>query len=79
MMFAVVYLTSKLAMVSGRGLQPSAFSLQPSAFSLQLFGSYTLIRNIFRWLALALLAYVGAAWLAAADWARCLGRRSDGP
>jgi Mn2+/Fe2+ NRAMP family transporter len=29
--------------------------------SLQVWGSYTTIRNIFRWLALALLAYIGAA------------------
>src|SRR5581483_2679315 len=34
---------------------------------LQIFGSYTLIRNIFRWLALVLLAYVGAALLAKPD------------
>ena len=33
----------------------------------QLFGSYTLIRNTFRWLALSLLAYVGAAILARPD------------
>jgi Mn2+/Fe2+ NRAMP family transporter len=33
-------------------------------FALQVFGSYVLIRDIFRWLALALLAYVGAAVLA---------------
>ena len=32
--------------------------------ALQIFGSYTLIRNVFRWLALSLLAYVGAAFLA---------------
>jgi Mn2+/Fe2+ NRAMP family transporter len=31
---------------------------------LQFVGSYTLIRNVFRWLSLALLAYVGAAFLA---------------
>jgi Mn2+/Fe2+ NRAMP family transporter len=31
---------------------------------LQIWGSYTTIRNLFRWLALALLAYVGAAILA---------------
>jgi Mn2+/Fe2+ NRAMP family transporter len=31
---------------------------------LQIWGSYTLIRNVFRWLALALLAYVGSAILA---------------
>jgi NRAMP (natural resistance-associated macrophage protein)-like metal ion transporter len=35
---------------------------------LQIFGSYILIRNIFRWLALVLLAYVGAAFLAKPDW-----------
>ncbi len=34
---------------------------------LQVFGSYLLIRNLFRWLALALLAYVGAAFLAHPD------------
>lgn len=33
-------------------------------FALQVWGSYTLIRNIFRWLALTLLAYVGSAILA---------------
>jgi Mn2+/Fe2+ NRAMP family transporter len=32
--------------------------------ALQLWGSYTLIRNLFRWLALALLAYIPAALLA---------------
>jgi len=36
-------------------------------FALQLWGSYTLIRNIFRWLALTLLAYVGSAFLAKPD------------
>jgi NRAMP (natural resistance-associated macrophage protein)-like metal ion transporter len=35
--------------------------------ALQLYGSYILIRNIFRWLALVLLAYVGAAVLAKPD------------
>jgi NRAMP (natural resistance-associated macrophage protein)-like metal ion transporter len=33
----------------------------------QFFGSYTLLRNIFRWLALALFAYVAAALLAKPD------------
>jgi Mn2+/Fe2+ NRAMP family transporter len=36
-------------------------------FALQVWGSYTLIRNIFRWLALTLLAYIGAAVLAKPD------------
>ncbi|MBV8816696.1 MAG: divalent metal cation transporter [Verrucomicrobia bacterium] len=33
----------------------------------QIWGSYTLIRNSFRWLALSLLAYVGSAFLAKPD------------
>jgi NRAMP (natural resistance-associated macrophage protein)-like metal ion transporter len=41
-------------------------------FALQVFGSYTLIRNLFRWLALALLAYIGAAFFAQADPAEVL-------
>jgi NRAMP (natural resistance-associated macrophage protein)-like metal ion transporter len=35
--------------------------------ALQVFGSYTLIRNIFRWLALALFAYIASAFLARPD------------
>jgi NRAMP (natural resistance-associated macrophage protein)-like metal ion transporter len=38
-----------------------------SIFALQVWGSYELIRNIFRWLALTLLAYVGSAILARPD------------
>ena len=36
--------------------------------ALQIWGSYTLIRNVFRWLALVLLAYIGSAVLARPDW-----------
>jgi NRAMP (natural resistance-associated macrophage protein)-like metal ion transporter len=36
--------------------------------ALQIWGSYTLIRDIFRWLALVLLAYVAAAFLAKPVW-----------
>ena len=36
--------------------------------ALQFWGSYVLIRNIFRWLALVLLAYVGAALLGRPNW-----------
>lgn len=39
-----------------------------SILALQIWGSYTLIRNIFRWLSLVLLAYIGAAILARPDW-----------
>jgi Mn2+/Fe2+ NRAMP family transporter len=35
-----------------------------SVLALQIWGSYTIIRNVFRWLALALLAYLGSALLA---------------
>ena len=110
MMFAVVYLCSKLGQVAGRGLFavirqhypkwllyfflvtavvgniieaaadlggmaaalnviiPVPFGgmvvlLGVSVLSMQLW-RYTLLRNIFRWLALALLAYVGSAILA---------------
>jgi Mn2+/Fe2+ NRAMP family transporter len=42
--------------------------------ALQIWGSYMLIRNIFRWLALALLAYVGSGILAKPDaWAVLAG------
>jgi NRAMP (natural resistance-associated macrophage protein)-like metal ion transporter len=36
--------------------------------TMQIWGSYRLIARIFKWLALALLAYVGAALLAHPDW-----------
>jgi Mn2+/Fe2+ NRAMP family transporter len=115
MMFAVVYLSSKLGQLSGRGLFgairdyyprwvlyftlvgvligntieaaadlggiaaavqllvpiPRALIVIGAAaliFGLQVWGSYKLIRNVFRWLALTLLAYVGAAFLAQPDW-----------
>ena len=119
MMFAVVYLSSKLAMVSGRALFQAIRDFYPKwvlyplllgvlignvieaaanlggmaaalnmfipvpipwlvaglailIFAMQCIASYTTIRNIFRWLALALLAYVGAAILAKPDFAAAL-------
>lgn len=111
MMFTVVYLSSKLGQVSGRGLFHVIKDFYPGwllwavlggvmigntieaaadlggmaaalgifipiatpwivvivalpLLGLQVWGSYAMIRSIFRWLALALLAYVGAALLA---------------
>ena len=111
MMFAVVYLCSKLGQVAGQGLfavikqnysrkilafflitavvgniieagadiggMAAALNLlvpipipvivvvvTATVLILQIWGSYALIRNIFRWLALALLAYIGSAILA---------------
>jgi len=111
MMFAVVYLCSKLGQVAGRGLfavirdrysRPILYFFLITAvignvieagadiggmaaalnllvpipigwmvvgitltiLGLQIWGSYTLIRDVFRWLALALLAYIGSAFLA---------------
>jgi NRAMP (natural resistance-associated macrophage protein)-like metal ion transporter len=119
MMYAVVYLSSKLGQVSGRGLFHVIRDYYPrwllwalligvlagniieaaadlggmaaainlflplpvplivvavgvAIFTLQLAGSYELIRNLFRWLALALLAYVGSALLANPDGAAVL-------
>ena len=114
MMYAVVYLSSKLGQVTGKGLfdvikdHYSRWLLWPILIgvligntieagadlggmaaainlfvpvpipllvvalgsiilALQILGSYELIRNVFRWFALALLAYVGAAILAKPD------------
>lgn len=115
MMFAVVYLSSKLGQVTGKGLFQAirdhygpgvarivligvlvgntieagadigglaaaiqllvplpAWSIliltSASILALQVWGSYRLIRDVFRWLALTLLAYAGAALLSNPDW-----------
>lgn len=114
MMFAVVYLSSKLGQVTGKGLfhvirdhyprwllwpalvgvligniieagadlggmaaaigilipvpiQFIVVAVGLTILALQVFASYTFIRNIFRWLALVLFAYVGSAVLAKPD------------
>ncbi|MEN3289504.1 MAG: hypothetical protein V7634_3804 [Bradyrhizobium sp.] len=114
MMFTVVYLSSKLGQVSGRGLfhvirdfysrwllwavlvgvmigntieaaadlggMAAALGIflplpipwiaamvAVALLALQVFGSYATIRSIFRWLALALFAYIAAALLAKPD------------
>jgi len=114
MMFAVVYLCSKLGQVAGQGLfavirehyarwilyfflgtavvgnvieagadiggMAAALNLllpipipfivvvvAAAVLALQIWASYTTIRNVFRWLALALMAYVGSAILAKPD------------
>lgn len=119
MMFAVVYLSSKLGQVTGQGLFavmrqhysrwlvlaflgtvlvgntieagadiggmatalhlivpiPAAaivVLITLSVLALQIWGSYTSIRDVFRWLALALLAYLGSALLAHPGWSQTL-------
>lgn len=114
MMFAVVYLSSKLGQVSGKGLfhvirenypkwilwpaligvligntieaaadlggMAAALNLfiplplpllvigvAAAIVALQIWGSYRLIRNVFRWLALVLFGYIGSALLAKPD------------
>jgi NRAMP (natural resistance-associated macrophage protein)-like metal ion transporter len=50
---------------------PIGVLLLPIAFVIlvtQIWGSYRLITNIFRWLCLSLLAYIGASLLARPDW-----------
>ncbi|MCA0032113.1 Nramp family divalent metal transporter [Mesorhizobium sp. B263B2A] len=120
MMYTVVYLSSKLGQVSGRGLFQVIADFYPrwllwsvlvgvlignaieaaanlgamsaainlfvplpvpmivafiaaSMFALQVFGSYGLLRNLFRVLALALLAYVVSAVLAKPELSSVLG------
>jgi NRAMP (natural resistance-associated macrophage protein)-like metal ion transporter len=116
MMVTVVYLSSKLGQVTGKGLfdvirdhyprwvlhgaltgviigntieagadiggmaaaigvlapeVPLSYVVVPTTaaiLALQVWGSYRLIRQIFRWLALVLLAYVAAAFTASPDW-----------
>jgi len=115
MMVAVVYLSSKLGQVTGKGLfevirdhyprwlvrtsligviigntieagadiggmaaaaavlfpVPLALIVVPTTaaiLGLQVFGSYVLIRRIFRWLALVLFAYAAAAFMAKPHW-----------
>ncbi len=50
---------------------PIGFLVPPIALlilALQIWGSYRLIARVFKWLALALFAYIGAALLAKPDW-----------
>jgi NRAMP (natural resistance-associated macrophage protein)-like metal ion transporter len=119
MMYAVVYLSSKLGQVSGKGLfdnlkehyprwllWPTLIGIMTGnvieaaadlggmaaaiglfvpgptwliviveagiILALQVWGSYELIRNVFRWLAMALLAYVVSALMAKPDWGEVL-------
>jgi len=114
MMFAVVYLSARLGLVTGKGLFGAIHDRYPrwvlyatlfgvligntfeasadiggmaaavdvllpiphrlmvavtalTILSLQLFASYVVIRNVFRWLSLALLAYLASAILAKPD------------
>src|SRR5256885_1465906 len=114
MMFAVVYLSARLGLVTGKGLFGAIRDRYPrwvlyatlggvligntfeasadiggiaaavgvllpvphrlmvavtalTILALQLFASYVVIRNVFRWLSLALLAYLGSAILAKPD------------
>ncbi|MDE3088488.1 MAG: divalent metal cation transporter, partial [Chloroflexota bacterium] len=54
---------------------PAVVWIVPIALTLvafQIFGSYRLIASIFKWLTLALLAYIGAAFFAKLDWGQVL-------
>src|SRR5579859_1665043 len=54
---------------------PIAWMVPPVAaiiLGLELWGSYALIARVFKWLSLALLAYIGSALLARPDWAEVL-------
>ncbi|MHB8958088.1 MAG: NRAMP family divalent metal transporter [Candidatus Limnocylindrales bacterium] len=54
---------------------PATFFIIPASLgilALQVFGSYQLIARVFKWLTLALVAYVAAALFARPDWAAVL-------
>lgn len=54
---------------------PATFAIVPVSagiLALQAFGSYRLIARVFKWLTLALLAYIAAALFARPDWAAVL-------
>ena len=54
---------------------PAIFAIVPISvgiLALQAFGSYRLIARVFKWLTLALLAYIAAALFARPDWAAVL-------
>lgn len=54
-------------------IAPLVFPIALAILALQLWGSYRLIARIFKWLTLALFAYVGSALLAKPDWGQVLG------
>jgi NRAMP (natural resistance-associated macrophage protein)-like metal ion transporter len=51
---------------------PLVIPIGLAILGLQIFGSYELISRIFKWLTLALFAYIGAAVLARPDWGQVL-------
>jgi NRAMP (natural resistance-associated macrophage protein)-like metal ion transporter len=55
--------------------QPASWAIVPitlTILALQIWGSYRLIADTFRWLTLALLAYIAAGFLARPDWGEVL-------
>lgn len=49
------------------------FPIALGILALQIRGSYRLIASVFKWLTLALFAYIGSAFLARPDWGEVLG------
>ena len=54
-------------------IAPLVLPVALAILALQIWGSYRLIARIFKWLTLALFAYVGSAVLAKPDWGQVLG------
>jgi NRAMP (natural resistance-associated macrophage protein)-like metal ion transporter len=53
-------------------IAPLILPIGLALLALQIFGSYRLIATLFKWLTLALFAYVGSAFLARPDWGQVL-------
>jgi NRAMP (natural resistance-associated macrophage protein)-like metal ion transporter len=53
-------------------IAPLILPIGLALLALQIFGSYRLIATVFKWLTLALFAYIGSAFLARPDWGQVL-------
>jgi len=53
-------------------IAPLVLPIALGILALQVFGSYRRIASVFKWLTLALFAYIGSAFLATPDWAEVL-------
>ncbi len=53
-------------------IAPLVLPVAIGILALQIWGSYRLIANVFKWLTLALLAYIGSGLLARPDWGEVL-------
>jgi NRAMP (natural resistance-associated macrophage protein)-like metal ion transporter len=59
-------------LVPGLPIAPLVLPIALAILALQIWGSYRLIARVFKWLTLALLAYIGSAFFARPEWGEVL-------